>query len=111
MSVGVFAILFLLGASAVALWVDVRFPEIAPADLRRALLRTLIAVAVGQVVFPPAWAAALARSPVLVALFSVAFPCLTLVLLTAFWSVRQLQETMRRPSLTMARMNAQRCCV
>ena len=97
MSVQLFAILFLLGASAVALWVDVRFPEIAPADLRRALLRTLIAVGLGQFLFPPAWAAALASSPVLVALFSVAFPCLTLVLLTAFWSIRRLQDTLRRP--------------
>jgi hypothetical protein len=96
-NVQVFGVLFLTGASAVALWVDARFPEIAPPNLRRALLRTLIALAISQIVFPPAWEAALARSPVLVAVFSVAFPCLTLVLLCAIWSIRQLQATLRRP--------------
>jgi hypothetical protein len=97
-SVQVFGILFLVGASAVAFWVDARFPGIAPPDLRRALLRTLVALAIGQFVFPPAWEAALANSPVLVAVFSVAFPCLTLVLLCAIWSMRQLQATLyRRP--------------
>ena len=55
-----------------ALWLDARFPGIAPPDLRRALFRTFIAFGVAQLVFPPVWAAALARSPVLVALFSIA---------------------------------------
>ena len=97
MSVQVFGILFLLGSSAVAFWVDARFPEIAPADLRRALFRALIALGVSQVVFPPVWEAALARSPVLVAVFSLAFPCLTWVLLSTIWAIRQLQATLRRP--------------
>ena len=97
MSVGVFAILFLLGASVIALWVDTRFPGIAPPNLRRALLRTLIAVGVSQVVFPPAWHEALTRTHVLVAIFSVALPCLTLVFLCGIWSIRQLQATLRRP--------------
>jgi len=92
-----FGILFLLGAAVVALWLDFRFPGIAPPDLRRALFRTFIAFGVAQLVFPPVWAAALARSPVLVALFSIAFPVLTGVLLSAVWSIRQLQSTLRRP--------------
>ena len=97
MSIQAFGVLFLLGSSAVALWVDSRFPEIAPANLTRALFRTLIALGVSQVVFPPVWEAALARSPVLVAIFSLAVPCLTWVLLSAVWSIRQLQATLRRP--------------
>jgi hypothetical protein len=96
-SVQVFGILFLVGASAVALWVDARFPDIAPPDLRRALLRMLIALGASQFLFPAAWETALASSPALVAIFSVAFPCLTLVLLCAIWSIRQLQATLRRP--------------
>jgi hypothetical protein len=96
-SVEVFAILFLLGASAIALWVDARFPGIAPPNLRRALLRTLIAIGVSRVVFPPAWHEALSHTHVLVAMFSVAFPCLTLVFLCGIWSIRQLQATLRRP--------------
>jgi hypothetical protein len=86
-----------LGSGAVALWLDARFPGIAPPDLRRALLRTFIVLAISQFLFPPAWEAALARSPVLVAIFSIAFPCLTLVLLCAIWSIRQLQAVLRRP--------------
>lgn len=97
MSVQVFGVLFLLGSAAIALWLDVRFPEIAPPDLRRALLRTLIVIALSQVLFPPAWEVALARSPALVAIFSVAFPCLTLVFLCTIWSIRKLQAMMRRP--------------
>ncbi len=97
MSIQAFGVLFLLGASGVALWVEARFPEIAPANLGRALLRTLIAIGVSQVVFPPVWEAALARSPVLVAVFSLAFPVLTWVLLSTIWSIRQLQATLRRP--------------
>jgi hypothetical protein len=96
-SVQVFGVLFLLGSAAIALWLDARFPGIAPPDLRRALLRTLIVLALSQFLFPPAWEAALARSPALVAIFSVAFPCLTLVLLCTIWSIRQLQAMLRRP--------------
>jgi|GraSoiStandDraft_8_1057269.scaffolds.fasta_scaffold159257_1 hypothetical protein len=95
MSIQVFGILFLFGASAIALWLDARFPGLAPADLRRAILRTLIALGASQLIFPPVWAAALARSPVLLAVFVVAFPCLTWVLLSAIWSIRQLQATLR----------------
>lgn len=97
MSVQAFAAFFLLGSGAVALWLDVRFPGIAPPNLGRALLRTIIALALSQFLFPPAWEAALTRSPALVAVFSVAFPCLTLVLLCAIWSIRLLQTMLRRP--------------
>jgi hypothetical protein len=97
MSIGVFAILFLFGAGAIALWLDARFPGIAPPNLRAALFRTLIALAVSRLLFPSLWEAALARGPVIVAVFAVAFPCLTWVLLSAIWSIRQLQATMRRP--------------
>ena len=97
MSVQVFGICFLLGSGAVAIWVDQRFPEMAPPELRRAVLRTIIALAASQVLFPPVWEAALARGPVLVAVFSLAFPVLTGLLLCAIWSMRQLQATMRNP--------------
>src|SRR3954447_12999318 len=97
MTMQTFAIALLFGAAAVALWVDQRFPSIAPTDLARALLRTIVVIAASQLLFPPVWEAALARSPALVAVFSVAFPVLTLVLLCAIWSIRQLQEKLRQP--------------
>ena len=92
-----FAIAFLFGSAVVALWLDHRFPGIAPPDLSRALLRTIVVLAASQLLFPPVWDAALSRSPALVAVFSVAFPFLTLVLLCAIWSIRQLQEKLRHP--------------
>ena len=97
MSIGLFAIFFLFGAGAIALWLDARFPGFAPRDLARALFRTLIALAASQLLFPPAWKLALARGPVLVALFGVALPCLIWVLLSTIWSIRLLQAVMRRP--------------
>jgi hypothetical protein len=96
-SIQVFGILFLVGSSAVAFWVDARFPGIAPPNLRSALLRTLIAMALSRIAFQPVWGAALARSPAVVAVFLVAFPWLTWILLSAIWSIRLMQATLRRP--------------
>ena len=44
----IFEIAFLFGTGAVALWFDARFPTLAPADLRRALIRTGIALVGSQ---------------------------------------------------------------
>jgi hypothetical protein len=90
-----FGIAFLFGAGAVALWCDVRFASFAPADLRRAMLRTFVALAAARFLFPVAWGAALERAPLLLALFAVAFPFLTYLLLSTIWSIKWLQATMR----------------
>lgn len=90
-----FGIVFLLGAGAVALWLDFRLERFAPTDLKRALFRTLVAAVAAQFLFPPVWAVALARSPVLLALFAIAFPFLTYVLLSTIWSIKWLQATLR----------------
>lgn len=95
MNAQTFGVAFLLGAGAIALWLDARLERFAPADLRRALLRTIVALAAGQFLFPPVWTAALERSPVLIALFSIAFPFLTYLLLSTIWSIKWLQATMR----------------
>jgi hypothetical protein len=95
MNAQTFGIAFLLGAGAVALWLDARFERFAPADLRRALFRSLVAVAAAQFLFPPVWAAALDWSPALVAVFSIAFPFLTYLLLSTIWSIKWLQATLR----------------
>jgi hypothetical protein len=94
----VFVIAFLLGTAAVALWVDARFPQLQPSDLRRALIRTGIALAASQVLFTPAWDAAVARGAVLLALFAVAFTCLGYLILSTMCSIRRLQATMRGAS-------------
>ena len=94
MSPEIFMIAFLLGSAALALWVDAVFPQLAPSDLRRALFRTGVALGLTMGLFPPIWDAAVARGPELVALFTIALPCLTALLLSAIWSIRQLQGAM-----------------
>ena len=90
----VFVIVFLLGCAALALWVEAAFPRIAPGDLRRALFRSGVALGVTMGLFPPIWDAAVARGPIVVALFAIALPCLTYLLLSTIWSIRQLQGAM-----------------
>lgn len=91
----VFEIAFLLGTAAVALWVDARFPSLAPPDLRRALIRTGIALVGSQILFIPAFNSAVAHGEVLLAIFAMALPCLGYVLLSTIWSIRLLQAAMR----------------
>ena len=98
MSPAIFIIAFLFGTGAIALWVDARFPRLAPSDLRRALLRSGIALVGSQLVFTPAWDAAVASGAILVALFAVAFPCLGYLCLSTIWSIRRLQAAMHGPS-------------
>jgi hypothetical protein len=90
-----FCIAFLLGTGAIALWLNARFPRFAPSDLHRALVRAGIAMAATWLLFPPLWDAAVASGPVLVALFAVAFPCLTYLLLSAVWAIEKLQAVLR----------------
>ena len=54
-SPAVFMIAFLFGTGAIALWIDARFPALAPADLARAMARAMIAVAAGWLLFPSMW--------------------------------------------------------
>jgi hypothetical protein len=94
-SPGTFGIAFLLGSAAIALWADVRFPHFAPSDLRRAMLRSAIAFGGVRLLFPPVWAIAIEKSSALFALFAIALPCLTYLLLSTVWSIKWLQATMR----------------
>ena len=55
MSPQLFLIAFLLGTAALALWIDARFPGLAPADLSHAMARAGVAMAVGWLLFPRLW--------------------------------------------------------
>ena len=90
-----FEVAFLFGTGAVALWFDARFPHLAPSDLRRALIRTGIALVGSQALFVPAFNSAVAHDEVLLGIFAMAFPCLGYVLLSTIWSIRLLQASMR----------------
>ena len=94
MSPELFLIAFLLGTAAIALWIDARFPGLAPSDLSHAMARAGVAMAVGWLLFPRLWDAVSSTS-VLGALFMTALPCLTYLLLSAIWAIRKLQSALQ----------------
>jgi hypothetical protein len=84
-----FAICFLIGCAVVALWLDLRFPGLAPATVKAALLHVVATLLAAQLVFPAAFHS-LASSwlRTLAALFLVALPALTYSLLVALWILK-----------------------
>ena len=96
MSVGVFLVSILFGAGAIAVWIDARFPKLAPADGRLTLLHGGVALVVARLV-PGGMGLVLGGgSPIqaLVAIFGVAFPALTYALLVSIWMIKLAQRTL-----------------
>ena len=52
MNVSLIVVLIALGAAAIALWIDVRFPGIAPSNMRGILIHAALAVAAGKLLAP-----------------------------------------------------------
>jgi hypothetical protein len=90
MSKEIFLPVFVLGCGALALWVAQRLPGLAPRSLRAAGLHLVAALVVGTVLGPvlravPGQPSALS---LFVALFAVALPALTYMLLAGVWLIR-----------------------
>jgi uncharacterized membrane protein YesL len=83
-----------LGAALLALWVDVRFPRFAPADIWSALVRLTLALAVGYLVAPLMTLVVRAGGSPALALLGIALPALVLFFLAGFWIVRSVQGTL-----------------
>lgn len=75
----VFLVALVLGAGALALWVDVRFPGLAPHGLRGRMVAAVAAVVVLAVV---------PVSPTMAGLLGLFLPVLALTLLTTIWLLR-----------------------
>jgi len=89
LSTQLFAICFLAGAAAIAVWTDVRFPSIAPTSLRAATLHIGATLVVAQILVPLATGAVTgSRALALLATFAVGFPSLVYSLLAAIWVIR-----------------------
>jgi heme O synthase-like polyprenyltransferase len=91
MSPGAVVLLIGLGAGAIALWIDVRLPGLAPRDLRRVLLHVFASLLLAVLLVPPAMNLLLGlESPIaaLVAVFGVAFPTVVYSLLAGIWFIR-----------------------
>jgi hypothetical protein len=94
MDTGVFLILFVAGAAALAAWIHVRAPRWAPTDLRGAGIHMLASMAASQLLAPlalrvAAGAGAAARLAVLLA---VVFPATVYTCLAVIWLLRVLQR-------------------
>ena len=89
LSAQLFAFCFLGGAAAIAVWIEVCFPRLAPQSIKAATLHIGATLIVAQVVLPLA-AGVLTRSWTLamVATFAVALPSLVYCLLAAIWVIR-----------------------
>jgi hypothetical protein len=83
--------LFVAGAAALALWIDTRFPKLAPASFSRRVLAACLAFGVLQAV-PILGGSAAA---VYVTLFAIVLPSFVGTFLTAAWLVRALRDAHR----------------
>jgi len=91
MSLQAFMLMLCGGAGLLGLWIDVRFPGLAPADLMRAAIRIVAAFAIGYLVAPVLTLAVGAGLSPAAALMLLVLPALVLFFLTAIWMMRALQ--------------------
>jgi len=91
MSLQGFMLMLCGGAALLGLWIDVRFPQLAPADLMRAAIRIVVAFAIGYLVAPVLTLAIGAGMSPAAALMLLVLPTLVLFFLAAIWMMRALQ--------------------
>jgi hypothetical protein len=94
-----FLIALTLGAAALALWINFRFPGIAPEQIRTAVIHVGAALLVGQAVVPLVHSLLPDMSAVAQALimtFAIGLPALVYSLLSSIWIIRLAQAAFRR---------------
>lgn len=91
-----FLTIFALGSGAIALWIYVRFPKLAPEGLMKALLHVLGAMAIARLGVAFGRSLAGSESVALVRVFAVYLPALTYCLLAAIWMMSMTQGAIRR---------------
>lgn len=77
MTTHLFVLALGVGAAAIAIWVDARFPGIAPSEYGYAFLHVLSAIAVGTFLVRPALAGVIELDPVALRAVGVLAVCLT----------------------------------
>ena len=89
-----FMLLFAGGAAAIALWIAVRFPSLAPQSVH-GTIAAVAAAALAPVVGAPAVAAIAHLAGGLIALFAIALPILVFMFLTGAWTALFAQRHLR----------------
>jgi hypothetical protein len=85
-----FLLSFVMGSAALAAWVAVRLPGLAPQSLRTATLHVVLALLVSFAMEPALHLVPglPARASVLAALFGVALPAVTYMFLSGLWFLK-----------------------
>jgi hypothetical protein len=85
-----FLLVFVLGAGAIAVWAALRLPRLAPQSLRAGTIHLIATLVVGAVLGPVLHAVPglPSAASVLAALFLVALPAITYMLLVGMWLVQ-----------------------
>jgi hypothetical protein len=98
MSSGAFLLVFSLGAAALALWIFVCLPKLAPTSMRRAFAHVAVAMVVGVLLKPALAGVAESGFPLAVftALFGVALPGLTYMFVAGAWLLRAMSAGLSR---------------
>jgi hypothetical protein len=90
-SVNAFLVVFAAGAAAVAIWVDARFPALAPASFRASFVHAGVSLVLGQLIVPLAIQALSGTGSsviVLAAVLALGLPALVYCFLAALWVLR-----------------------
>jgi hypothetical protein len=100
MTVTEFLTALALGAGAIALWINFRFPSLAPERIRTAVIHVGVAMVVGMAIVPAIDELVTGNvSPLVRAIvitFLVGLPALIYALLTSIWVILIAQGAMRR---------------
>ena len=98
MTVGIFSVLFVAAAAAVAIWIVVRFPERAPTEFRRAFIHFGVSM-IGMYVISPILQHDLASLPqplqLYLSVFGVLLPALIYRFVATIWLLRLATGSLR----------------
>ena len=85
-----FLLLFVLGAGAIAAWIALRLPRLAPTSFRAGTAHLIATLAVGLVLGPavPAVPGLPSTVSIMAALFLLALPAITYMLLVGMWLIQ-----------------------
>jgi hypothetical protein len=91
-----FALMFVLSAGGLALWIDRRFPRLAPGELKVALGHLFVATLANQLLDGPLAGVVTRSVPQgrVVAILGVILPLVVYAVLAAFWTLRIAQRTL-----------------
>jgi hypothetical protein len=97
-TVGLFSVLFIAAAAAVAIWIVVRFPERAPTEFRRAIIHFVVSM-VGMYVISPVIQRDLSSLSqplqLYLSVFGVLLPALVYRMVATIWLLRVATGSLR----------------